>query len=38
MATDYKGLLSLAKAQGIGNELRGACKLCGCLVRVGVGV
>lgn len=31
MATDYKGLLSLAKAQGIGNELRGACKLCGCL-------
>lgn len=31
MATDYKGLLTLAKAQGIGNEQRGACKLCGCL-------
>jgi hypothetical protein len=29
--TDYKGLLSLAKAQGIGNTTRGACKLCGCL-------
>lgn len=30
-ATDYKGLMALAKAQGVGNETRGACKLCGCL-------
>ena len=29
--TDYNSLMSLAKAQGIGNETRGACKLCGGL-------
>ena len=29
--TDYNGLMSLAKAQGIGNETRGACRLCGGL-------
>ncbi|GAX80609.1 hypothetical protein CEUSTIGMA_g8044.t1 [Chlamydomonas eustigma] len=28
---DYTGLMTLAKAQGIGNETRGACKLCGGL-------
>jgi len=30
-ATDYKGLMALAKAQGVGSITRGACKLCGCL-------